>query len=67
MNYETILARSEHLKELIRTESTGTPRQLSQKLGTSVSTIYRMIKALKNMGEPILYSKIRETYYFDKN
>lgn len=64
MNYETTLTREKHLKELIEKENTGTPEQLAAKLNTSVSTVYRMLKALKKMGEPIKYSKIRQTYLF---
>ncbi|WP_421920843.1 hypothetical protein [Marinifilum sp.] len=64
MNYETTLSREKHLKELIKQESTGTPIQLAAKLNTSISTVFRLIRALKQMGEPIVYSKIRQTYYY---
>ncbi|MBI9057695.1 MAG: HTH domain-containing protein [Labilibaculum sp.] len=64
MNYETTLTREKYLKELIQTQSTGTPVKLAIKLRTSVSTVYRMIRTLKKMGEPIAYSKIKETYYY---
>lgn len=64
MNYETTLTREKYLKELTQTQSTGTPEQMAIKLRTSVSTVYRMIRTLKKMGEPIVYSKIKETYYY---
>ncbi|GEM_PF-2413889 len=64
MTYETTLTREKYLKELIQVESTGTPEQLAVKLNTSVSTVYRMIRTLKSLGEPIDYSKVRQTYYF---
>jgi predicted DNA-binding transcriptional regulator YafY len=64
MNYESTLTREKHLKELIKRESTGTPEQLAVKLNTSVSTVYRMIRTLKRLGEPIDYSKVRQTYYY---
>ncbi|GAB7089289.1 HTH domain-containing protein [Marinifilum fragile] len=64
MTYETTLTREKYLKELIQVESTGTPEQLAVKLNTSVSTVYRMIRTLKRIGEPIDYSKVRQTYYF---
>lgn len=64
MTYETTLTREKYLKELIKQESTGTPEQLAVKLNTSVSTVYRMIRTLKRLGEPIDYSKVRQTYYY---
>ncbi|WP_442786028.1 helix-turn-helix domain-containing protein [Marinifilum sp. D737] len=67
MNYETILKRNERLKYLIQNKNTGTPEELAKKLNTSVSTVFRMVKALKNLGEPIVYSKIRKTYYYNNN
>ncbi|WP_321310120.1 HTH domain-containing protein [Marinifilum fragile] len=64
MTYETTLTREKYLKELIELESTGTPEQLAAKLNTSESTVYRMIRTLKRIDEPIAYSKIRQTYYY---
>ena len=64
MNYETTFNREKRLKELIKTENTGTPQQLAIKLNCSESTVYRIIRALKKMGEPIGYSQIRQTYYY---
>lgn len=56
-----------HLKtidRLTRIKGTGTPKQLSQKLGISERTLFRLIDIMRSLGAPIAYSKMRSSYYY---
>ncbi len=53
------------LHHLIRTRSTGTPQQLADKLGCSVSTLHEKIKLIREHSLPVCYSRHRQCYYYD--
>ncbi len=54
------------LDYLIRTSSTGTPVQLSDRLGLSERQVYRLIEDLKDTGFPICYCRNKQSYYYSK-
>lgn len=64
MSYTKTLKREKYLKELIEKQCTGTPKELAVKMEISESTVYRILKALKELGEPIDYSESKNTYYY---
>ena len=56
----------ERIDQLICMKSTGTPKELAEKLNISERTIYRLIKQLKEMGAPIYFDDIRNSYCYDQ-
>lgn len=50
---------------MTQTQSTGTPKQLAEKLNCSERMIYTYINYLRNeLNAPIAYSRKRSTYYY---
>jgi predicted DNA-binding transcriptional regulator YafY len=64
MNIIRNKSKLERLDQLIRLKATGTPEELSDKLGTNKRTIYRIINELKEIGCPIYFSKDRNSYCY---
>lgn len=58
------IERINRLHDLIRSRSTGTPRELARRLQISESRLYQIIEELKNMEVPIEYNRQRQTYYY---
>ena len=52
------------LDKLIRQRRTGTPTELADRLSLSVSRVARIIEYLRDMGAPIAYDRVLETYYY---
>ncbi|NBB20071.1 hypothetical protein GVN20_11965 [Runella sp. CRIBMP] len=51
--------------DLITAKSTGTPRQMAQRLGISERAWYYLLDQLRNdYGLPILYCRFRCSYYY---
>ncbi len=68
LQYMKILAYIERLNllhKLIRQESTGSPSELSRRLGLSTSRLHRILEELRLNGAPIAYSRQRQTYYYE--
>ena len=56
-----------HLIFLVKTESTGTPKELSIKIQLSERMLYNYLKILKEkVKAPICYNTIKNTYYFSE-
>jgi transcriptional antiterminator len=56
-----------HLIFLVKIESTGTPKELSQKIQLSERMLYNYLKILKEkIKAPICYNSIKNTYYFSE-
>lgn len=53
------------LDTLIRQRRTGTPTELADRLSLSVSRVARIIEYLRDMGAPIAYDRVLETYYYE--
>jgi predicted DNA-binding transcriptional regulator YafY len=58
------LERLETLDRLIRIKGTGTPEQLSHRLGLSKRRLYEYILLMKELGADIKYCKFRQSYYY---
>jgi len=56
----------ERLDQLIRLKATGSPIELSQKLGVSRSTVYEIIGVMRNMGAEIAYCTGNKSFYYCK-
>lgn len=52
---------------LIRRCQTGSPRELAKKLGVSESTVYRILRGLRDMGLPIEYNELKNSYIYTTN
>lgn len=66
MNFFETLERLQRLHILIESGHTGTPDDLSRRLGVCRKTLYNMIEELKSRNAPIAYSRRRETFYYSK-
>ena len=50
---------------LIRKKATGTPSKFSEKLEISESTLFGYLATMKELGAPIYYYKIIQSYYYE--
>ncbi len=64
MDFYTRLKKIERIDRLIRLEATGRPHSFAVKMDVSESTLYELLKIMKNMGACIHYDKLKETYYY---
>lgn len=54
------------IHDLICIERTGRPKELSQKIGISIRTLYEYIAFMKNeLRAPITYNKNKESYAYN--
>ncbi len=56
----------ERLDQLIRLKATGNVDELAQRFQTSRSTVDRIIRTMKELGCPIVFSKNLNTYYYEE-
>ncbi|MEL6672698.1 MAG: hypothetical protein AAFR61_10925 [Bacteroidota bacterium] len=61
------LERIQYVDYMIRTKSTGRPKELASKIGISESGVYELIKLMKYMGAPIYYSNTRLSYCYEES
>lgn len=54
----------ERIDQLIRLKATGTPNNFARRLSISDASLYRLIETLKEMGAPIEFSVIRQSYIY---
>lgn len=54
----------EYVDFLIRSKSTGKPKEFAEKLNVSERSLYDVIQLMKDLGAPILYCKQKKTYYY---
>ena len=54
----------ERLDQLIRLKATGSPEELAAKFNTTKRTIFRTINELKEIGVPIYFSQIDNSYCY---
>lgn len=55
----------ERIDGMISRKSTGTPGELSNKIGVSERTLYNIIATMKLLGAPIFYSSARMSYCYE--
>jgi predicted DNA-binding transcriptional regulator YafY len=63
----SLFNRLETVDYLIRSQSTGTPQNLSKRLGMSERSLYHFLDVMRSLGAPIAYCKSRKTYYYEEN
>lgn len=54
----------ERIDQLIRLKATGSPKVLAEKFHVSESTIYRIIETIKELGAPVEYSLVYQSYIY---
>jgi predicted DNA-binding transcriptional regulator YafY len=59
-----ILERLQRIDTLIRQQSTGSPRELGQKLGISERSARKYVNTLREMGAPISFSRRHNSYCY---
>ena len=60
------LHKLQRLDGLIRRKQTGSPQQLANRLGISVRSVFRLLSEMKDLGLPVAYSSVDQTYYYTK-
>jgi len=63
----TFINRLKTINRLVRIKGTGTPKQLARRLNMSESSLYIYLSLLKELGAPIAYSKIMNSYYYESD
>jgi biotin operon repressor len=58
----SLFERLKYIDFLIRTETTGTPVELGEKLGISVRSVHYYIGMLKELGAEIKFDRTSNTY-----
>ncbi len=56
----------DRLHHLIRTSSTGTPKELARRISLSERQLYRLIEELKDMGLPVVYCREKHCYHYEE-
>ncbi len=64
MNFIEDIHLFQRIDNLIRLKATGSPKQLSKKLGLCERQVLNIIHALRDEGLPIVYDKINKTYFY---
>ncbi|RIJ46176.1 helix-turn-helix domain-containing protein [Maribellus luteus] len=54
----------ERIDQLIRLKATGSPKALAEKLNVSESTIYRIVDTIKELGAPVDYNLVYQSYVY---
>lgn len=52
---------------MIRRKATGSPAELAGKLNLSERAVFEYIHTMREMGAPIIFCKIRRTYYYERD
>jgi len=67
MHIHKVLENLQRIDALIRRRATGSPEELSQKLGISRATWFRWLEQLtQTVGLPIKYDEEQRTYYYER-
>jgi predicted DNA-binding transcriptional regulator YafY len=66
MNLIERITQIERLDCLIRRKATGSPRNLSTRMGVSERQVYNIINDMKDMGAPIFYCPLNQSYCYDR-
>lgn len=61
------LKQIERFDYLIRRKTTGTPKELSNKIQISERQVYNIINTMKNMGAPIYFCTFRQSYCYKQD
>jgi hypothetical protein len=63
----SIFKKINELDYLIREQRTGSPACLGQKIGASERSVYDYLKLMKELGAPISYSRLRNSYFYQSD
>jgi len=63
-NANLIVQRLHKIHQLILKEETGTSEQFAERLRISRRQLYYYLSELRNQGAPLLYDRLRHTYYY---
>lgn len=66
MNLSKYFERLQRLHRLIRKRGTGSPFELARKLELSERSVFEYIRVMKEMGGPIAFCSVRNSYYYEK-
>jgi predicted DNA-binding transcriptional regulator YafY len=58
--------RLKRMDDLIRRKATGTPEEFSQKLNVSRSQLLQDLKELKELGAPVDFCRLTQSYYYTR-
>ena len=58
------LERLQQIHLLIKSETTGSPRELANRMHISERLVYHLIEQLKDFNADICYDRSRKTYYY---
>jgi len=64
MTFKEHLYKIERMKRLIRLQATGSPKEFAAKLNVSESTLFRLLRELKDLGYNIEFSSYRSSYHY---
>lgn len=64
MSFQKYLDRLERVHLLIRRKATGSPNELASKLGLSERHTRECIAEMKEMGAPIIFDKLQNSYCY---
>lgn len=53
------------IDQLVNLKATGSPLELSKRLGISERSLYNHIETMKNLGAPIKYCRYTRRYYYE--
>lgn len=68
MSLNTYISRIKRLDDLIRRKSTGTPKELAEKLNISERWLYVLLEELREEFDcPIVYDRTKRSYKYSKN
>jgi predicted DNA-binding transcriptional regulator YafY len=59
-------ARYQRIDSIIRSRTSGSPKSFSKKLNISISTLYKVLAEMKEMGAPIAYCRETNSYYYEE-
>ena len=66
MNEIKYLERLKRINEIIKSKSSGTPKEFAKKLRISEGHLYCCINEMKEMGVPVDYDRNLHYYYYTK-
>jgi len=67
MNFIKHIERIQLINKLIKEEKTGSPEELSARLGISRRQLYNHIETLKDLGLEVAYSRKGNSFYYVEN
>lgn len=67
MNFIKHIERIQLINKLIREEKTGSPEELSARLGISRRQLYNHLETLKDLGLEVSYSRKVNSFYYSED